>query len=56
MTIACSITNSRLLITLCDRPRKHQLSDFFNTNEIFQQLPLWGHQKEVPGIEPNVNW
>jgi len=37
MTIACSITNSHLLITLCHRPRKHQLSDFFNTNEILQQ-------------------
>jgi hypothetical protein len=34
MTIARSITNSRLLITLCDRPRKHQLSDFFNTHSL----------------------
>jgi hypothetical protein len=32
LAIACSITSSRLLITLLYRPRKHQLSDFFNTN------------------------
>jgi hypothetical protein len=34
LAIACSITSSRLLITLLYRPRKHQLSDFFNTNSL----------------------
>ncbi len=48
MAIACSITNSRLLITGSCRPRKHQLGDFFNTNAMLRQLSL---RRSLPGLQ-----
>jgi len=58
LAIARSITDSRLLITLLLSARKHQLSDFFNTNAISRQLAFKSElahrrQTELTNDEPH---